>query len=84
MDGEMHAFKRGAFQFADQLDLPLLPVTINGSFRVLPRTRGFNFVSWHPLSMTIHPAIPPRGKGTEAEHALMQEAFDVINGNLQL
>ncbi|MBP5772164.1 MAG: 1-acyl-sn-glycerol-3-phosphate acyltransferase [Bacteroidaceae bacterium] len=81
-DGRMRRFKRGAFQLADELQLPLLPVTINGSFDVLPRSRGMNFVTWHPLSLTIHTPIQPRGTGVEDEHAMMQQAFDVINGSL--
>ena len=82
-DGRMRPFKRGAFQLADELQLPLLPITINGSFDVLPRSRGFNFVTWHPLSMTIHPAIMPNGQGAEAEHAVMQQAHDVIESALR-
>ena len=81
-DGRMRPFKRGAFLLADELQLPLLPVTINGSFQVLSRARGFNFVNWHPLSMTIHAPIPPQGQGTEAEHTAMQEAFEVIKSAL--
>ena len=82
-DGRMRPFKRGAFLLADELQLPLLPVTINGSFEVLPRARGFNFVDWHPLSLTIHAPIPPRGQGAEAEHTAMQEAFEVISSALE-
>lgn len=82
-DGRMRPFKRGAFLLADELQLPLLPVTINGSFEVLPRSRGFNFVDWHPLSLTIHAPIPPRGQGAEAEHTAMQEAFEVISSALE-
>ncbi|MBQ7495260.1 MAG: 1-acyl-sn-glycerol-3-phosphate acyltransferase [Bacteroidaceae bacterium] len=82
-DGSLGRFKRGAFQLADELQLPLLPVTINGSFQVLPRTRGFNFVDWHPLSMTIHHPIPPQGQGPEAEHATMEQARDIIASALK-
>ena len=82
-DGRLRRFKRGAFQLADQLHLPLLPVTINGSFEVLPRTKGYvNFIRWHRLSLTIHPAITPQGEGTEAERALMQQAYDIIESRL--
>lgn len=81
-DGKLGRFKRGAFQLADELKLPLLPVTINGSFNVLPRSRGFYFINWHPLSMTIHPPLPPQGQGPEAERETMQTAFDVINSAL--
>ena len=81
-DGRMRRFKRGAFQLADELQLPLLPVTINGSFEVLPRTCGVGFVNWHRLSLTIHAPILPHGEGAEAERTVMQEAFDVINSAL--
>lgn len=89
-DGRLHKFKRGAFQLATELQLPLLPITINGSFEVLPRSKGYaNLVNWHPLTLTIHPAIvpPPHSEGTvqntEAEHAMMQEAYDVILSRLR-
>jgi 1-acyl-sn-glycerol-3-phosphate acyltransferase len=84
MDGQMHRFKRGAFQLADELQLPLLPVTINGSFTVLPRTRGLGFVTWHPLSMTIHPSVQMQGQGPEAEHAAMDETFEIIQSKLKV
>ena len=83
-DGQMRRFKRGAFQLANELQLPLLPITINGSFNVLPRSRGYvNFVDWHPLTMTIHPAIQPSEATDEAERALMQEAYNVIESRLE-
>jgi len=88
-DGQLQKFKRGAFQLATELQLPLLPITINGSHKVLPRAKGYvNFVCWHPLTLTIHPAIVPpaasedTAQNTEAERIMMQEAYDVINGSL--
>lgn len=83
-DGTMRRFKRGAFQLADELQLPLLPVTINGSFDVLPRSRGYvNFVNWHPLTLTIHAPIPPQGQGVDSEHTIMQQAYDIIESRLE-
>ena len=58
--GQMNAFKKGAFFIADQLQMPVVPLTINGSFKVLPRTG--KILSWHPLSLTIHTPIYPLGK----------------------
>ena len=64
--GEMGPFFRGAYQLADELQMPVVPITINGSYHVLCRKRGpINFVNWHPLSLTIHDPIPPIGKGPE-------------------
>ena len=36
--GAMQPFKRGAFTLASRAGAPVVPVTINGSFRVLPKT----------------------------------------------
>lgn len=35
-DGKVMPFKKGAFRFAHETDLPILPVTIRNSFQVLP------------------------------------------------
>lgn len=63
--GHMGTFKRGAFMLADDLQLPVVPLTINGSFNVMPRTRDMKWVLWHPLRLTIHEPIAPMGKGTD-------------------
>ena len=77
-DGQMIPFKRGAFQLACDLHLPVLPITINGPFKVLPRSAGFNFVHWAPLSLTIHEPLLPQGTDADAERSLMTQAQSVI------
>ncbi len=76
--GHMGIFRRGAFQLADELQLPVVPVTISGSFDVLSRQQGFWFLTWHPLSLTIHDPIPPQGKGPENVKQTMQRSYDTI------
>lgn len=76
--GHMGVFRRGAFQLADELQLPVVPVTINGSFDVLSRQQGFWFLTWHPLSLTIHDPIPPQGKGPDIVKQTMQRSYDTI------
>jgi len=36
-DGELHAFKKGAAILAAELDLPIVPVAIDGTYKVWPR-----------------------------------------------
>lgn len=76
--GHMGVFRRGAFQLADELQLPVVPITINGSFDVLSRQQGFWFLSWHPLSLTIHQPIFPESKGSENIKQTMQLSYDKI------
>ena len=77
--GHMGRFKKGAFALADELQLPVVPLTINGSFDILPRTRGFvNIVNWHPMRLTIHEPIYPIGKGPENVDATLRQAYDSV------
>lgn len=76
--GHMGNFRRGAFMLADELQLPVVPLTINGSFNVKPRQRDVYWVFWHPLRLTIHAPIPPIGQGTENIQHSEQQSYEVI------
>lgn len=76
--GHMGVFRKGAFQLADELQLPVVPITIDGSFDVLTRMAGFNFVNWHPMRLVIHKPIYPTEKGTENVRRTMEESYAVI------
>ena len=76
--GHMGFFRKGAFALADELQLPVVPLTINGSFDVLPRQRRWPFVTWHPLTLTIHQPIYPVGQGSDNVNATMRQAYDSV------
>ena len=81
-DGKLQAFKRGPFNLAAKAGIPVVPVTIIGSSRVLPRD------SWRvtpgPVSLIIDNPIPPPGAaGKEAELLLRDSVREVIQGNLE-
>lgn len=76
--GHMGKFRKGAFALADELQLPVVPLTINGSFDVLPRQRGFNFINWHSLRLTIHQPIYPIGQGPQNVDATLRQAYDSV------
>ena len=81
--GHMGVFKCGAFMLADDIELPVVPLTINGSFDIMPRTRDMKWVVWHPLRLTIHKPILPVGKGTDNIKYLEQESYKVVMGGLE-
>lgn len=80
--GHMGAFKKGAFALADELQLPVVPLTINGSFNVMPRMRDFRWVTWHPLRLTIHQPIYPTGQGPQNVQAIMHQSYDSVMSSL--
>lgn len=81
--GHMGVFKRGAFMLADDIELPVVPLTINGSFDVMPRTRDMKWVVWHPLRLTIHKPIQPIGKGADNIKYLEEESYKVVMSGLE-
>ena len=76
--GHLGVFRKGAFQLADDLQLPIVPMTINGSFDILPRTKGFNFVRHHKLQLLIHDPIYPTSRSAEDILAIKDQAYDAI------
>lgn len=81
-DGALHTFKRGAFQLADELRLSVVPITIEGSYKVL--SRGKLLATWSPLKVTIHPPIPPLAEsGAENLKYLSNKSYEIISHSLK-
>jgi len=54
-NGELGNFKKGAYQMAMSLNLPVVPVTINGSFQVMHRDTFF--ITPHRMELIIHEPV---------------------------
>lgn len=54
--GRLGRFKKGAYQMAADQHLPIIPITLNGPFDVLPI--GSLNLHRRPMEMVIHEAIP--------------------------
>lgn len=78
--GHMGDFKKGAFQLADELRLPVVPLSIDGSFEVLPRTG--RFIRRHRMILTLHEPIFPQGQGHENIQNTRDKAHQVIQESL--
>lgn len=76
--GHLGAFRRGAFMLADELQLPVTPLTINGSFNVLPRYKKLLIPDRHPITLTIHKPIHPTTQGADNVHATMEQSRGAI------
>ncbi len=81
-DGYMQPFNKGAFFLADKLHLPVVPITIDGSYDVLPRNKGVGFVARHKMRLVIHDIIPPMKRGADNMSELSRKSFDAINSAL--
>ena len=74
-DGHMIPFKRGAFMLASEFRLPVVPITIDGAFRVMPRDT-YN-VTPGTITLTIHKPIEPGENGFNTRE-LMKRCRDDI------
>jgi 1-acyl-sn-glycerol-3-phosphate acyltransferase len=78
--GELGSFKKGAFRIAADLQLPIVPVTINGAYFCLPRQSLFV----KPATVTVHfhkpidikPFLP------DAVHQLIEQTRNRIESKL--
>ncbi len=79
-DGRLKKFKRGAFHLALDLQLPLLPITINGTREILPSDTLDLFPG--RATMTIHEPIAIEGYAREHIVALAEQARQKIGSVL--
>jgi len=78
---EMLPFKKGAFRFAFELNLPVLPVTINGTRSILPS--GSTNLLPGKAEILIHPPIDIRNYTEEDIQDLMDISRNVIDGGIK-
>lgn len=71
-DGRMIRFRKGAYQMATERQLPLIPITLNGPFDILPI--GSLNVRRHRMEMVIHPPI--QTEGVDVSHKGLQALAD--------
>lgn len=78
-DGELHAFKKGAYFLATEFNLPVVPITISGSYDVMPIWA--KLPRWGHITLTIHKPIMPGAEGHDLP-TLMEESRRVIASSL--
>jgi 1-acyl-sn-glycerol-3-phosphate acyltransferase len=74
-DGKTAKFKKGAFQMAFDQRLPIIPITLNGPFHVLP-IHSLN-LKRHKMEMLIHPPVSTEGIDTSSHNGLRELAGQV-------
>lgn len=77
--GKMGRFHTGAFQLAMEFQLPVVPMTVDGAYRVLPRG------SWLPrpgrITLTIHKPIAPPADEADRRR-VMEDSAEAIRSAL--
>ena len=79
-DGRMHRFKRGAYFLATEFGLPVVPVTIDGAYKVLPRSGKLPRPG--RIILTIHKPVMPGADGKYDLPALIEQTREAIASSL--
>ena len=76
LDGRMHTFRRGAYTLAVEFGLPVVPITVDGAYDVLPRTRLLPRPGH--ITLTIHEPIEAPASGRHELAELMTKSAEAI------
>ncbi|HNS04464.1 MAG TPA: lysophospholipid acyltransferase family protein [Candidatus Saccharicenans sp.] len=75
-DGKLHQFKRGGFFLAIAAQVPIIPITIKGTFELMPR--GRIFARRGKIKVIFHPPVETAGRTQADIPALMSQVFSQI------
>lgn len=78
--GKLNKFKRGAFLLAMDLKLPIVPITLKGSFERLPMHSVL--VKPGTITMTVHPPVDVTTYATDESSALLRDVQEIIRSGL--
>lgn len=76
--GKLGKFKRGAFLLAMELKLPIVPITIKGSYERVKGLRTFPGT----IEMIIHPPVDVTTYAMDESSALLRHTQEVIRSGL--
>lgn len=80
-DGKMHPFRRGAFKLAEEFSLPVVPITIDGSYDIMPRRSLIP--RYGHIILTIHAPIYPAGANNRHDmDTLITRSYNTIASSL--
>jgi 1-acyl-sn-glycerol-3-phosphate acyltransferase len=72
----VQAFKRGSFVLALNAGVPVVPVSLVGVKKVIPR--GVFTLRPGTVGLCVHPEVPTAGRGVEAAQALAEEVRKIV------
>ena len=75
-NGKLGRFKKGAFVIANMAQTPIVPVSIQGSYDILPK--GCRCLHWSPVTLTFHAPIECKGRDSENVEYMMRETRAAI------
>lgn len=77
--GKIRRFKKGAYRLAMEFNLPVVPVTIDGAYDVMPRFK--KLPHWGTITLTVHEPIVASAEGHDLP-TVMEQSFEAVSSAL--
>ena len=75
-DGKLGPFKKGAFVIANMAQKTIIPITIQGSYEIMPK--GSLFLHWSPVTLTFHEPVECQGRDSANVEYMMTKTREAI------
>lgn len=77
---EMAEFKKGSLRLATKPGVPVVPITIDGTYKCFEE-KGY-FEGGHTFTITVHPAIPTAGMSKPEANNLAEKVQEIVQSAL--
>jgi 1-acyl-sn-glycerol-3-phosphate acyltransferase len=79
---QMADFKDGAFRLAIETKTPIVPISLQWAWKVLP-DNGKIMLSWHKMASVVHPTIETHSLLASDTALLKKQVFEIIQKELK-
>ena len=76
---KMASFKNGAFAMALEKQVPILPVSLLGAYKIM---KGSFFINWSPCEIICHKPIYTDGYTTNDIDAFREKCYNILQSEL--
>ena len=76
---KMAPFKNGAFAMALEKQVPILPVSLLGAYKIM---KGSFYISWSPCEIVCHKPIYTDGFTTKDVDAFREKCYKILQSEL--
>lgn len=79
---KMGEFKAGSFKLATKSKVPIVPVTMSGSYKIMENNKKKWMVKPAVVDLYIHPAIETANLSKEEQDSLITNVYEIIKSKL--
>lgn len=80
LDGKLKRFKRGGFFLALDSGVPIIPMSLKGTFELMPK--GSFWIRRGVVKVKFHPPVSTENYTHDNIHALMEKVWHIIHSDL--